>query len=242
MQASLAMVQAVIADAVRRRVIWVVLVFAALLALAVPSLPSYGDAVVSSVYREVTQSLMFVAALVVGLTLSATRVPNEVERRTVFSILARDVRRWQYVTATWVGIFAVTGVVLAAFAVISVVAGYFLYQEVMLVLFVGALAVWLEAGVVMALTVLLSTRFSPVTSIVGALAFLFVGHTWAGLLIPDASAQWWVPSLEVFNVISAVAHGSGVSFAYTVSMLVAFFAWAALLLLGAAVSFGGRDL
>ena len=47
------------ADAIRRKLIWSVVVFAALLAFMAPSLPSYGQGVISAVYREVTIALMF---------------------------------------------------------------------------------------------------------------------------------------------------------------------------------------
>lgn len=246
MNATWAIARAVIADAARRKVTWVVFVFAALLAFAVPSLPSYGQGVVGAVFREVTIALMFVATMVVALALAATRIPGEVERRTVFSLLARDVRRWQYVVGTWIGTFVVTGLVLAAFTVVAIATGYFVYGEVMLVLFQGALAVWLETGVVMALAVLVSTRFNPVTAIVATLSFAFIGHSIAGLIAPSAhggsEAPWWLPSLDVFNVINPVAHGDGYSIVYAMAMLAAFAAWSALLLGGASALFARRDL
>ena len=87
---------AVWADAVRRKVVWMVVVFAAVLAFVSPSLPSYGLGVADAVFREVSVALMYAAALVVTVALAATRVPAESERRTVYGPLARDVRRWHY--------------------------------------------------------------------------------------------------------------------------------------------------
>lgn len=246
MRQMLAIAQAVLADAVRRKVTWVVLVFAALLAFAVPALPSYGGEVVSAVFREISLALMFTAALVVGLALAATRIPSEVERRTVFSLLARDVRRWQYVVGTWLGMFAVVGVVIAAFTLVTIATGYVVYHQLMFVLAEGALAIWLETGVVMALTVLVSARFNPVTSVIGALAFLFIGHSVAGLIGYGGETQppvpWWMPTLDVFNVINPVAHGSGVALVYVASMLLSFVALSGLLLVAASATFAGRDL
>lgn len=240
MKPILALAEAVIADAVRKKVVWAVLVFAALLALAVPSLPAYGGEVVSAVYREVVVALMLLMALVVGLTLAVTRIPGECERRTVFPVLARNVRRWQYVMATWAGMFVVVGIVLLAYTAIAIVVGAVVYDQTMWVLLQGMFAVWLEAGVVMGFAVLLSTRFSPVTSVVGALVFTFAGHSVAGLI--RGSSLWWLPSLELFNVVNPVAHGSGIGPAYAGSMLLAFFGWAVVLLGGASLLFEGRDL
>lgn len=238
-----AIAQAVVADAIRRKVVWVVLIFAALLAFAVPSLPSYGQGVVSSVFREVTIALMYVTSLVVAVAFGTTRIPAEVERRTVFTVLSKDVRRWHYVAGTWAGMFVVTGVVLLAFTVVALATGLVVYKEFMPVLLLGALAVWFEMGVIMALAVLVSSWYNPITAVVAALAFLFIGHTIPGLVAPPGTdAPWWLPSLQIFDVVNPVAHGSGYGLLYGVSMFAAFVAWVALLLVGASALFARRDL
>lgn len=234
---------AVVADAIRRKVIWVVLVFAALLALVIPSLPSYGVGIVGAVFREVVIALMFSAALVVALALAATRIPAEIDRRTVFNILVRDVSRWHYVVGTWLGMFVVVGAVLAAFSGVALAVGLVVYKVLMFKLLEATLAVWLEMGVLMAFTVMLSARFGIITSVVGALAFAFVGHSVGSLVAgPEATAPWYVPSLSVFDVINPVAHGSGYSIAYAGVMLLAFAAWSGLLLAAGSAMFGSRDL
>ena len=240
----LAIASSVIADAVRRKVVWVVLLFAVVLSLAIPSLPSYGVGVVDAVFREVAIALMYAAAFVVAVALSATRLPGEVDRRTVFNVLSRDVRRWHYVAGSWLGMFAVVGLSLAAFTVVALVVGQINYGSPMFVLFESTLAVWLEMGVLMAFAVLMSTRFGVVTSVVGTLAFVFVGHS-VGTLLPRAAegaAPWYVPTLDVFNVINPVAHGSGYGVGYAGSMLLAFAAWTGLLLIAGSALFEGRDL
>ncbi len=235
---------AVAADAVRRKVVWVVVVFAVLLSFVAPTLPSYGVGVAPAVYREVAIALMFTTALVVTVALAATRVPGEIERRTVYNVLSRDVRRSHYIVATWIGLVMVVGVALLCFTLVAVVVGGVVYREVMVRLFAAAFAVWLETGVIAAVTVLLSTTFGPVTNAVGALAFVFVGHSLAVLYGagPERSAPWWLPSLEVFNVIAPVAHGSGYGIGYAASMLGVFVASSGLALLGASALIERRDL
>jgi len=240
----LAISAAVVADAARRKVVWVVVVFAGILAIAIPALPSYGEGVAAAVFREVAIALTYAAALVVALSLSVTRIPNEVERRTVFNVITRDVRRWHYVAGTWLGMFAVLGLVIGAFSVVTVGIGALTYSEIMWRLLQGSLAVWLEMGVLMAFAVMMSCSFGPVTAAVGALAFAFVGHAVTGLMsLPEGvRAPWYLPGLDVFNVITPVAHGSGIGVAYVASMVVVFIAWVVLLLLGGSALFSRRDL
>jgi len=239
-----AIASAVVADAIRRKVVWVVIVFAGILAIAIPALPSYGEGVASAVFREVSIALMYAAALVVSLALSVTRIPSEVEHRTVFSVVTRDVRRWQYVAGTWAGMFAVLGMVIGAFTAATVGIGAFTYHEFMWLLVQASFAVWLEMGVIMALAVMLSCAFGPVTSTIGALAFAFIGHSIVTLmnLAEGTRAPWYIPGLDVFNVINPVAHGTGYGLAYGASMMVVFAAWVLILLAGGSALFAGRDL
>ena len=244
MKKVLAISAAVIADAVRRKVVWVVIVFAAILAVAIPALPSYGVGVAAAVFREVSIALMYTAALVVALALAVTRIPVEIERRTVFNVITRDVRRWHYVAGTWIGMFAVLGIVVLAFTAVAIGIGAITYHVLMWRLFEAALAVWLEIGVIMAFAVMLSCVWGPVTSTVGALAFAFIGHATVGLMnLPEGTrAPWYLPGLDVFNVINPVAHGNGYGAVYAGSMIVVFAAWVVLLLLGGSALFARRDL
>lgn len=241
----LAIAAAVVADAVRRKVVWIVVVFAALLAFVAPSLPSYGAGVADAVFREVSIALMFAASLVVTIALAASRVPSETERRTVYSILSCDVRRWQYLSGTWLGIVGVIGATLLACSVVTVATGAVVYATVMWRLLTAAFAVWLEMGVIAAMAVALSSRFGVVTSSVGALAFVFIGHSVSTLFGADAhggGAPWYVPSLEVFDVVNPVAHGTGFSIVAALGMLGAFVAWSVLLLALGTLVFDRRDL
>lgn len=239
-----AIAKSVVTDAIRRKVLWIVVAFSAVLAMTIPALPSYGVGVADAVFREVAIALMYAAALVMALSLAVTRIPNEIERRTVFNVIARDVRRWQYVFATWLGMFVVLGVMLLAFTAVTVGIGVINYQVAMWRLFEASLAVWLEVGVVMAFAVMLSSSFGPITAAVGALAFAFIGHAFVTLLnLPElARAPWYIPNLEVFNVINPVAHGNGYGLVYGLGMVLAFLAWVSLLLLAGSVIFSKRDL
>jgi hypothetical protein len=58
----------------------------------------------------------------------------------------------------------------------------------------------------------------------------------------EAVARAFVPSLDAFNVIDAVAHGNGISLGYVVSMKLVFVGMAGALLAAGVLAFGRRDL
>jgi ABC-type transport system involved in multi-copper enzyme maturation permease subunit len=235
---------AVVADSLRRKVVYVVLVFAALLAFAIPSLPDYGLGVQSAVFREVALALAYVTALVVTLSLAANRVPAEVERRTVYNVVAKGVSRPEYLLGTWLGVFMVAGGAMAAFTIIEQVVGYITYGEIMWQLWQGAFAVWLEMGVVAALAVAVSAITGPVVVVTASLAALFIGHSRSTLLGGEGALDLspFYPSLDAFNVVNPVAHGSGVPLVYLVSMVAVFVGMAGLSLIVGSILFSRRDL
>ncbi|PKQ29105.1 MAG: hypothetical protein CVT60_07065 [Actinobacteria bacterium HGW-Actinobacteria-10] len=233
---------AVFTDAIRRKVVWVVVLFAGILAIAIPSLPSYGAGVVESVFREVSLSLMYVSLIVVTLALAANRLPSEVERRTVYNVLSRGVRRWEYVVGTWLGIVLTSGVAAFAFCLAAIAVGWVAYGEPMWMLLQGTFAIWLESGVVAALCMAVAAWTGPVIVTVAAIVFLFVAHARAGVLTPDSPLWSFYPSLDSFNIIAPVAHGAGVSPAYAGLMLVVFAGWASVLLLVGSYIFARRDV
>lgn len=240
----LTIARAVFLDSIRRRVLLVVLMFAAIMVALIPALPDYGFGVAEAVYGEIALAVTYATALVVVVVLAVTRVPSEVEHRTVYSVLARPVARWEYLLGTWLGTFAMAGVLIAAFTVVDQVVALITYGQPMWLLWLGAVAIWLEMGVVAAFAHAVSTIVSPVTTVVAASAFVFLGHSRATLLGQEGalSLRAFYPSLDAFNIVAPVTHGTGVPAAYVLSMVVVFAGFVGLLLTLGSVMFGRRDV
>jgi ABC-type transport system involved in multi-copper enzyme maturation permease subunit len=234
---------AVFLDAIKRRIVYAVGFFAVVLAVAAPSLPSYGVGVDVGVYREVALALTFTAALVLALALAANRIPSEVERRTVYNVVARPVSRWEYVVGTWIGITVVMAAVLASFTVIDQLVGLGRYGQPMWQLWEGALGIWFETGVLTAFAVAVSAVSGAVVVTVATLTFAFIGHSRQPVLQAATwFPAWLYPSLDTFNVINPVAHGSGYGFVYAAIMAGVFLAWVVALLVLGSLGFRRRDL
>jgi hypothetical protein len=141
-------------------------------------------------------------------------------------------------------VILVMAAVIAGFTMIEQVVGVLRYQDPMWRLWQGAFGIWLELGVVCALTVALSGRTGPIVVVVTALTFLFAGHSRDALLGAGGSPvlRALYPSLDTFNIINPVAHGTGVDALYAGGMLLAFVGWSGVLLLLGALAFEGRDL
>lgn len=244
MSRMMSIARVVVTDSIRRRVPYVVVLFAGVLAAAIPSLPEYGMGIEAEVFREMALALMYVTAIVMTLALAANRLPAEFERRTVYSVLAKQVSRTEYVVGTWAGLTTVMAGVIAAFTVVIQVVAVLTYGDPMWVLWLGSLSMLLEMGVIVALAVAISTLMGPVVVVVGTLAILFVGHSQSTLMggLGAQDLGYFYPSLDTFNVMLPVAYGSGVSLLAVLSMLTVFIGFTGLALLAAVLLLGRRDL
>lgn len=240
----LTIAKAVFLDSIRRKILLVVIIFAALMVALIPALPDYGVGVVSAVYAEISLAVTYATALVVVVVLAVTRIPGEIERRTVYSVLARPVARWEYLAGTWLGTFAMVGVLIGAFAIVDQAVALITYGEPMWSLYIGAFAIWLEMGVIAAFAHAVSTLVSPVTTVVASGAFLFLGHSRATLLGEEGalSLHAFYPTLDAFNVVAPVAHGGGVPGLYITSMIVVFVGFIGVFLTLGSLMFRGRDV
>jgi hypothetical protein len=148
------------------------------------------------------------------------------------------------VAGTWLGVFLVAGGAVAAFTVIEQIIALITYSQPMWQLWQGALGIWLEMGVVAAFAVAVSAITGPVVVVTATLAALFVGHSRSTLLGGEGALdlQPFMPSLDAFNVVNPVAHGSGVPLVYIASMVVVFVGLAGLSLILGGLLFARRDL
>ena len=236
-----AIAASLVADAARRKLMWAVLGVGAVMALAIPSLPSYGVGVIGAIFREFSLAVVYAVSVLIVLALCANRVPGEIERRTIYNLLSKRVARWEYLVGTWLGIFAVMGLLIVAFTAVNIVIGAVFYHDWMWRLAEGGVAIWFEVSVLAAAAIAISTRVGPVTVSMGALAFLVIGHAKSAFLLPSWLARFY-PSLDVFSVINPVAHGTGITAAYGAVMLAVLVGWVVALLGIATIAFATRDL
>jgi ABC-type transport system involved in multi-copper enzyme maturation permease subunit len=135
------------------------------------------------------------------------------------------------------------GVVIAAFTAIDQMVGLARYGQPMWQLWQGALAIWFETGVLTAFAVAMSAMSGAVVVTVATLTFAFIGHSRQPVLASfPVFPGWLYPSLDGFNVINPVAHGSGIGLPYVGLMALVFAGWVAALLAVGSLAFARRDL
>jgi ABC-type transport system involved in multi-copper enzyme maturation permease subunit len=182
-----------------------------------------------------------VIAIFIGIGL----VSKEIEKRTLYTVLARPVRRWEFILGKFLGLVSTLVVntffmAVGFFAALLYLVHHFQRSDASLLL--ALYFIVLQFVIVTALALLFSSFSSPLLSAVFAFALFIIGtfaedlrafaaftHGPAGWIA--TAAAYLVPNFSALNVISSVAHGEPVS-----RVLVAYNTGYALLYAGAAIA------
>lgn len=164
---------------------------------------------------------MEVFGTLIAVFLGAGLVAGDVQRRTVYPIVAKPVSRAEYVAGRYAGLVATTTLNLAVMAVVFVaVLGFYLrgfgfVAETPLLATLAGIA--LQLAMTAAVAVLFSTFTTPTLSAIFALALVVAGHLASDLVRywakQGAAAAWMgkalyvvVPNLEALNFKEAMVY------------------------------------
>ncbi len=208
-------------EALRQKLAVNLLVFA--LALVVASL-TISNLTFGEQYRiivDIGLSAMEIFGTLIAVFLGAGLVAGDVQRRTVFPIVAKPVSRAQYVVGRYAGLVATTTLNLAvmAAAFVCVLAIYLgglgFLAETPVVAALGAIA--LQLAMIAALAVLFSTFTTPTLSAIFTLSLVVAGHLASDLVRYWSAQGAWlagmgkalyvaVPNLEALNFKEAMVY------------------------------------
>ena len=202
-------------------------------------------------------SAMEVFGTLIAAFLGAGLVAGDVERKTVYPIVAKPVSRAEYVAGRYAGLVTTTTLNLAVMAVFFVgvlafyLGGFGFVRDTPLLATLGALA--LQFAMVAAVAVLFSTFSTATLSAIFTLSLVVAGHLASDLVRywekQGAAAAWLgkvlyavVPNLEALNFKEAMVYKD----ALAGSTLALAFGYGLLYTVGvvalAAAIFGRRDL
>ncbi len=208
-------------EAVRDRVLYNLIFFALLLVGASLLFGQISIGIERIVLINLGLTAISIFGVVIAIFIGIGLVSKEMEKKTLYTILSRPARRWEFIVGKFGGLawtLVVNTFLMAVgfFAALLFLAHRFESADGWLL--VAIYFIVLEFVVVTALALLFSTFSSPVLSAVMALALFVIGtfaedlrafvamsHGVARLFA--TLAAYIVPNFASLNVISSVAHG-----------------------------------
>jgi ABC-type transport system involved in multi-copper enzyme maturation permease subunit len=243
-------------EAVRDRVLYNLIAFALLMSGAAVLVGQISIDIERLVVINLGLTAVSLFGLVIAIFIGIGLVSKEIDKRTLYTVLSRPVRRWEFIVGKFLGLagtLVVNTICMAVgvFASLLYVSHHF--QKADGWLLVALYFIVLQFLIITALALLFSSFSSPLLSAVFAFALFVIGcfaqdlRGFAGMTRGitrwlATGAAYLVPNFSALNVISSVAHEQPVSgqliFYNTAYALV----YAAMALCGAVLIFERRNL
>ena len=244
-------------EAVRERVLYNLVIFALLLVSSALLFGGISIGVERLFLINLGLTSISLFGVLIAIFLGIGLVFKEMEKRTLYTMLSRPVRRWEFIVGKFFGL-AGTLVVNTLFMTVGFYAALFYLARSFTAadarLLVALYFIVLQLLMVTALALLFSTFSSPVLSAVFAFA-LFIAGSFAedlrafAAMSEVASTRWMavaaaylVPNFSALNVISSVAHGQPVAGALVLGNTLYALFYSAAALFAAILIFEHRNL
>jgi len=243
-------------EAVRDRVLYNLIAFAVLLSGAAILVGQISIEIERLVVVNLGLTAVSLFGIVIAIFIGIGLVSKEIDKRTLYTVLSRPVRRWEFIVGKFFGL-AGTLVVNTFFMAIGVFAALFYvahkFSASDATILVALYFIVLEFLIICSLALLFSSFSSPLLSAVFAFCLFVIGSFANDLrgfaMLAHGFTRWiataaayLVPNFSAFNIISAVAHQQPVSAQLILQNTLYAVFYTAMVLSGAVLVFEHRNL
>lgn len=241
-------------EAVRDKVLYVLLLFAAAALFGSKALGWISVGQDIKVVKDIALASISLFGVLISIFVGTNLVYKEIDKRTIYTIVSRPIYRCEFLLGKYLGLAALLALVSCAMTLAA--AGYVvvLGGRVTTVFFLAALLSYAELLLVTAIAVFLSSLTSPILGAIIVFCAYMGGHA-TGILIdlpPQFDGTWVksvmegayyvIPNLANFNIRSMAANDAPVRLAYVGWTLAYGAVYTAMLLALAALAFEDKDL
>ncbi len=243
-------------EAVRDRVLYNLIAFALLLTGAAVLVGQISIDIEKLVVINLGLTAVSLFGVVIAIFVGIGLVSKEIEKRTLYTVLSRPVRRWEFIVGKFFGLAGTLVVNTLCMAVGVFLALLYVSHRLQAAdswVLVALYFIILQFLIVTALALLFSSFSSPIMAAVFAFALFIIGSFAEDLRGFAAMAKgithwlavgvaYLVPNLSALNVISSVAHGEAVARSLILYNTVYALFYAAMAVCGAVLIFEHRNL
>jgi Cu-processing system permease protein len=212
-------------EAVRDRVLYNLVFFALLMMAAAIAVGQISIGIEQTVIVSLGLSAISMIGLLISVFIGVALVSKEMDKRTLYALLAKPVRRWEFLLGKFAGLVLTLAVNTAAMALglllVMIYVKHTLERSDAVVL-VAVYFIWLKLALIVALALLFSCFTTPLLAILFTVGLYIVGLYVLELrnlpveVMSPAMATFtsWLsyllPNFENFNVMALAAHGRAV--------------------------------
>jgi ABC-type transport system involved in multi-copper enzyme maturation permease subunit len=213
-------------ETVRNKILYAILAFALFVIGMTFFLADLSVGDFARIIADVGLASIHLFGVVMAVFLGINLVSNEVDRKTIYIILSKPVRRFEFILGKTLGLSITLLLTTLAMATVLFLV-HFSYRyggRAEAGIFIASAGIYMELLLLICLATLFSTFTTPVLSAIFTLSLFVVGHLTNYLYVlgdqSKAAAVRWtsrvifylLPNLENFNWKNEVAHGGLKSF------------------------------
>jgi len=244
-------------EAVRDRVLYNLVFFALLLMAAAVAVGQISIGIEETVIVSLGLSAISVMGLLISIFIGVALVSKEMDKRTLYALLAKPLRRWEFLLGKFGGLVLTLAVNTAAMAagllLVMLYVKHSLERGETAVL-VAVYFIWLKLALVVALALMFSCFTTPLLAILFTVGLYIVGlyvqelrNLPVEVMSPAMAAftkwlSYLLPNFENFNVMAMAAHGRAVPGALILQNTLYTVIYCAIVLTAAAAVFSRRNL
>ena len=244
-------------EAVRDRVLYNLVFFALLMMAADIGVGQISVGIEQTVIVSLGLSAISVIGLLISIFIGVALVSKEMDKRTLYALLAKPVRRWEFLLGKFAGLVLTLAVNTAAMALGLLLVMIYMKHSLERSDAVALVAVYfilLKLALIVALALLFSCFTTPLLAILFTVGLYIVGlyvqelrNLPVEVMSPAMSAftkwlSYLLPNFENFNVMAMAAHGRAVPGALILQNTLYTVVYCTIVLTAAAVVFSRRDL
>ena len=240
-------------ETIRDKLLYNLLIFAILLISSSVILSTLTVGERSKIIVDLSLAGVNIFGVLIAIFVGIGLVSKEIEKKTIYTIISKPVRRWQFLIGKYAGLLMVLAVnltLMTVFLYVAQLAGEWgLRPELLKAIWM----IYVELMVVTALALLFSTFTTSTLAAIFTLSLYVIGHlsssikefadriggTFASVI---ANVIYYsLPNLDYFNIKAEVVHQVPVSMTYLVWSSLYGVAYVTVILLVAVVIFQRRD-
>lgn len=120
MRPIIAIAKTTIGEAIRRRVLLIILLIGVVFLVVAPGLGILSARSETTVLKSLMLGVIQLTSMVIAVVLTVYMIPNEIERRTIYTILSKPVQRWQFLVGKYLGAIGALGLMMALMSAVLV--------------------------------------------------------------------------------------------------------------------------
>ncbi len=250
----LAIAQNTFRESIRDKVLYVLLFFAAVTIFGSKALGWISIGQDIKIVKDIALSATSIFGILIAIFVGTSLIYKEIDKRTLYTILAQPMHRYEFILGKYLGLVALLAVVTVTMALVSSLYILMLGGTLQVTFFLAILLIYGKLLLITAFAVLMSSLTSPILGAIIVFSVAVFGH--ATEVFRDLPPQfegtsakaileavyYVVPNLSNFDLAQEAANGIEVSGAYVIWVMAYGLLYTVMLLILAALAFQEKDV